>query len=73
MQSQQCSVSDNSSSLSPQAAVKAGMSTAQAQHFLEKISTQQVKNKLIENTDAACKYGVSNYMCIPSPCLKREK
>lgn len=39
------------------AAVKAGMSTAQAQHFLEKISTQQVKNKLIENTDAACKYG----------------
>lgn len=39
------------------AAVKAGMSTVQAQHFLEKISTQQVKNKLRENTDAACKYG----------------
>lgn len=39
------------------AAEKAGMSTAQAQHFLEKISTEQVKNKLRETTDAACKYG----------------
>lgn len=39
------------------AAEKAGMSTAQAQHFLEKISTQLVKNKLRETTEAACKYG----------------
>lgn len=58
-------VSAACSSLSPQAAEKAGMSTAQAQHFLEKISTEQVKNKLRETTDAACKYGVSNYRCIP--------
>ncbi|KAK7801744.1 hypothetical protein U0070_014535, partial [Myodes glareolus] len=39
------------------AAEKAGMSTEQAQHFLEKISTAQVKNKLKETTDAACNYG----------------
>lgn len=59
--------------LSPQAAEKAGMSTAQAQHLLKKISTELVKNKLRETTGAACKYGVSSYMCIPSPCLKIEK
>ncbi|KAM7325678.1 hypothetical protein ACRRTK_015931 [Alexandromys fortis] len=39
------------------AAEKAGMSTEQAQRFLEKISTAQVKNKLKETTDAACSYG----------------
>ncbi|GAB1290743.1 Glutathione S-transferase kappa 1 [Apodemus speciosus] len=39
------------------AAEKAGMSTAQAQHFLENITTDQVKNKLRETTEAACKYG----------------
>lgn len=39
------------------AAEKAGMSTAQAQHFLESITTDQVKNKLRETTEAACKYG----------------
>ncbi|XP_038193634.1 glutathione S-transferase kappa 1-like [Arvicola amphibius] len=39
------------------AAEKAGMSTEQAQCFLEKISTAQVKNKLKETTDAACNYG----------------
>nr|XP_034374682.1 glutathione S-transferase kappa 1 isoform X2 [Arvicanthis niloticus] len=39
------------------AAEKAGMSTAQAQHFLEKIPTEPVKNKLRETTEAACKYG----------------
>lgn len=39
------------------AAEKAGMSAQQAHHFLEKISTEQVKNKLKEITDAACKYG----------------
>lgn len=55
------------------AAEKAGMSTAQAQHFLEKIPTELVKNKLRETTEAACKYGVSYSMCILSPCLKREK
>ena len=49
------------------------MSTEQAQHFLEKISTAQVKNKLKETTDAACNYGVSNSKCIPIPSLKVEK
>lgn len=39
------------------AAEKAGMSTAQAQHLLKKISTELVKNKLRETTGAACKYG----------------
>lgn len=66
-------VSAACSSFSPQAAEKAGMSTAQAQHFLEKIPTEPVKNKLRETTEAACKYGVSNSICFPSPCLKREK
>lgn len=41
------------------------MSTEQAQRFLEKISTAQVKNKLKETTDAACNYGVSNSKYIP--------
>uniref|UniRef100_A0A8C0Q564 Glutathione S-transferase kappa 1 n=2 Tax=Canis lupus familiaris TaxID=9615 RepID=A0A8C0Q564_CANLF len=39
------------------AAEKAGMSTEQAQGLLEKIVTPKVKNKLKENTEAACKYG----------------
>ncbi|XP_036916542.1 glutathione S-transferase kappa 1 isoform X1 [Sturnira hondurensis] len=39
------------------AAEKAGMSTQQARGLLEKISTPQVKNKLRETTEAACKYG----------------
>jgi len=39
------------------AAEKAGMSTEQARGLLEKISTPNVKNKLKETTDAACKYG----------------
>ncbi|XP_052029524.1 glutathione S-transferase kappa 1 isoform X2 [Apodemus sylvaticus] len=39
------------------AAEKAGMSTAQAQHFLENITTDEVKDKLRETTEAACKYG----------------
>lgn len=39
------------------AAEKAGMSTVQAQYFLEKIPTESVKNKLRETTEAACKYG----------------
>lgn len=54
------------------AAEKAGMSTVQAQHFLEKINTEPVKNRLRETTEAACKYGVSNSMCIPQP-LSRER
>ena len=49
------------------------MSTEQAQRFLEKISTAQVKNKLKETTDAACSYGVSNSKCIPISSLKVEK
>ncbi|XP_044775880.1 glutathione S-transferase kappa 1 isoform X3 [Neomonachus schauinslandi] len=39
------------------AAEKAGMSTEQARGLLEKISTPNVKNKLKETTEAACKYG----------------
>ncbi|XP_053525886.1 glutathione S-transferase kappa 1 isoform X1 [Artibeus jamaicensis] len=39
------------------AAEKAGMSTQQGQGLLEKTSTPQVKNKLRETTEAACKYG----------------
>uniref|UniRef100_A0ABK0LI68 Glutathione S-transferase kappa n=1 Tax=Rattus norvegicus TaxID=10116 RepID=A0ABK0LI68_RAT len=39
------------------AAEKAGMATAQAQHLLNKISTELVKSKLRETTGAACKYG----------------
>ncbi|XP_001489979.1 glutathione S-transferase kappa 1 isoform X1 [Equus przewalskii] len=39
------------------AAEKAGMSMAQAQGLLGKISTPQVKNQLKETTEAACKYG----------------
>lgn len=39
------------------AAQKAGMATEQAQNFLEKINTAQVKDKLKETTEAACKYG----------------
>ncbi|XP_004414634.1 PREDICTED: glutathione S-transferase kappa 1 isoform X2 [Odobenus rosmarus divergens] len=39
------------------AAEKAGMSTEQARGLLEKISTPDVKNKLKETTEAACKYG----------------
>ncbi|KAM5302424.1 glutathione S-transferase kappa 1 isoform 3-T3 [Glossophaga mutica] len=39
------------------AAEKAGMSTQQARGLLEKTSTPQVKNKLKETTEAACKYG----------------
>ena len=41
----------------PQAAEKAGMSAEQARGLLEKISTPNVKNKLKETTEAACKYG----------------
>lgn len=33
------------------------MATAQAQHLLNKISTELVKSKLRETTGAACKYG----------------
>ncbi|XP_048196344.1 glutathione S-transferase kappa 1 [Perognathus longimembris pacificus] len=40
-----------------EAAEKAGLSAEQAQNFLKKISTAEVKNKLKENTEAACKYG----------------
>ncbi|XP_036037558.1 glutathione S-transferase kappa 1 isoform X1 [Onychomys torridus] len=39
------------------AAEKAGMSTEQAQGLLGKIATAQVKSKLRETTEAACKYG----------------
>ncbi|XP_070318482.1 glutathione S-transferase kappa 1 isoform X2 [Odocoileus virginianus] len=39
------------------AAEKAGMSMGQAQELLERVSTPQVKNKLKETTDTACKYG----------------
>ncbi|XP_035866880.1 glutathione S-transferase kappa 1 isoform X2 [Phyllostomus discolor] len=39
------------------AAEKAGMSTQQARGLLEKTSAPQVKNKLKETTEAACKYG----------------
>jgi glutathione S-transferase kappa 1 len=39
------------------AAKKAGTFTVEAQHFLEKISTEQVKNKLRETTEAASKHG----------------
>lgn len=39
------------------AAEKAGMATAQAQHLLNKISTELVKSKLRETIGAACKYG----------------
>ena len=46
--------------MSPQAAEKAGLSTQQARGLLEKTSTPQVKNKLKETTEAACKYGVSH-------------
>ncbi|XP_027245568.1 glutathione S-transferase kappa 1 [Cricetulus griseus] len=39
------------------AAEKAGMATEQAQKFLGKMTTAQVKDKLKETTEAACKYG----------------
>ncbi|XP_051007599.1 glutathione S-transferase kappa 1-like [Acomys russatus] len=39
------------------AAEKAGMSAERAQSVLEKVPTEQVKNKLKETTEAACKYG----------------
>uniref|UniRef100_A0A8C6GZI0 DSBA-like thioredoxin domain-containing protein n=1 Tax=Mus spicilegus TaxID=10103 RepID=A0A8C6GZI0_MUSSI len=38
------------------AAEKAGTFTVEAQHFLEKISTEQVKNKLRETTEAASRH-----------------
>ncbi|XP_069853039.1 glutathione S-transferase kappa 1 [Dipodomys merriami] len=40
-----------------EAAEKAGLSAEQAQNFLKKASTAEVKNKLKETTEAACKYG----------------
>ncbi|KAM4874846.1 glutathione S-transferase kappa 1 [Thomomys bottae] len=40
-----------------EAAERAGLSSEQAQNFLKKTSTAEVKNKLKETTDAACKYG----------------
>lgn len=59
---------------SPQAAEKAGMSMAQAQGLLGKISTPQVKNQLKETTEAACKYGVSKFFCVsPIPVLRQSE
>lgn len=49
------------------------MATEQAQKFLGKMTTAQVKDKLKETTEAACKYGVSNSMDIPRCSLKVEK
>lgn len=55
--------------MSPQAAEKAGLSAKQAHSLLGMISTAEVKKKLMEVTEVACKYGVSD--CVfPSPILK---
>uniref|UniRef100_A0A8C8YGN9 Glutathione S-transferase kappa n=1 Tax=Prolemur simus TaxID=1328070 RepID=A0A8C8YGN9_PROSS len=53
------------------AAEKAGMTIEQAQGILEKISTPKVRNQLKETTEAACRYGVSNSLCLvtQSHCL----
>jgi hypothetical protein len=48
------------------------MSARQAQGLLEKISTAQVKKQLRETTEAACKYGVSNSMCVPNTQVETE-
>lgn len=64
------------------AAERAGMSTAQAQRFLEKIPPEPVKNKLREATETACKYGAvelpttvghedgKTYMVFGSDCME---
>lgn len=56
----------------PQAAQKAGLSAEIAQGLLEKSSTAQVKDQLKKTTEAACKYGVSNFPCVPKSCSKDE-